>query len=139
MLTAKQTWSNVPGTFPVELFIADGEVCDADDVVPEILWPFVMEDGCELIIEFRSSGYYDPGRTYGDPDDCYPPEGDDERLVDEVYLFLDNEKIKLPRAILVTSHNPHSVEEIDLWDELFEHYSEAIQEVELDTDDDPRY
>ena len=35
-----------------------------------------------LVLPFLSSGYFDPGRTYGDPFDCYPPEGDDERLPD---------------------------------------------------------
>ena len=41
-----------------------------------------------LVLSFLSSGYYDPGRTYGDPFDCYPPEGDDERLPDGV-AYLD--------------------------------------------------
>ena len=36
---------------------------------------------CDIHIPFRSKGYYDPGRLYGPPEKCYPPEGDEERTL----------------------------------------------------------
>lgn len=39
------------------------------------------EDGGDDLFECEGSvrvyGYYDEGRTYGDPYDCYPPEGEE--------------------------------------------------------------
>lgn len=37
--------------------------------------------------QVRVHGYYDPGRTYGDPYDCYPPEG--ENFVEECDAYAD--------------------------------------------------
>ena len=45
--------------------------------------------GVEVIIHFTSRGYHDPGRTYGDPYYCYPPESDDERTLDYVELLIN--------------------------------------------------
>ena len=42
------------------------------------------EDGLEYTVEYRYSGYYDPGRTYGPPENCYPPEGDHEVEIDKI-------------------------------------------------------
>lgn len=39
------------------------------------------DDWEELAIEISAKGYYDPGRTYGPPEKCYPPEGSEEREV----------------------------------------------------------
>lgn len=33
----------------------------------------------EFIIDYEVSGYYDPGYISGPPENCYPPEGDEER------------------------------------------------------------
>lgn len=30
----------------------------------------------ERELEITYEGYYDPGKTYGPPEDCYPPEGE---------------------------------------------------------------
>ena len=35
-----------------------------------------MPDGREVDVELTFTGYYDPGRTYGPPENCYPPEGE---------------------------------------------------------------
>jgi len=70
-----QRWTNAPGKFSLP-----------DDTPAEV------------IIHFRSKGYYDPGKTSGPPERCYPPEGDDERTLDhvEITLMLPNGKeIKL--------------------------------------------
>ena len=41
-----------------------------------------------LVLPFLSSGYSDPGRRSGPPENCYPPEGDDERIPDGL-AYLD--------------------------------------------------
>jgi len=44
-------------------------------------------EGGILEVDFTSSGYEDPGRVYGPPEDCYPPEGEEEREVVTARLF----------------------------------------------------
>lgn len=36
----------------------------------------IQVDGIQQLIEVEWSGSYDPGRTYGPPENCYPPELD---------------------------------------------------------------
>jgi hypothetical protein len=43
-------------------------------------------DEVELVIRFTSNGYDDPGQLTGPPEDCYPPEGDDEREISTVHM-----------------------------------------------------
>jgi hypothetical protein len=46
----------------------------------------------DISIDALSSGYYDPGRISGPPDSCYPPEGEDERVITYVTLiFYDDD------------------------------------------------
>jgi hypothetical protein len=47
----------------------------------------------EITIGFLSSGYYDPGKINGLPENCYPPEGEDERLIDEVRINIGNREV----------------------------------------------
>jgi hypothetical protein len=54
----------------------------------------------ELEVNFESSGYYDPGRFYGPPENCYPEEWDDERLVTDVTLLLDKGQVKLADTLV---------------------------------------
>jgi hypothetical protein len=62
----KRTWHNAPGV-----------VCG------------------EFSIEFTSTGYYDPGKTSGLPENCYPPEGEDERTVTAITLSVGRREIEL--------------------------------------------
>jgi hypothetical protein len=39
-----------------------------------------LDDDTELSIEYTQTPY-DPGRTYGPPEDCYPPEGGDVEII----------------------------------------------------------
>lgn len=88
----KRKWNNVSGQFSVE-----------------------------LILPFLSSGYYDPGRTYGDPYYCYPPEGEDERLPDgNAYISLGPDK-----TIELTKEQT---------EQLFDYFLDEIQEIELNDD-----
>lgn len=36
----------------------------------------VESDDGEITYRIDASGWYDPGRTWGPPDQCYPPEGE---------------------------------------------------------------
>ena len=75
-----------------ELWIEDGEVLSmSGKMLPDFLFlPMFEKDmlTCELVIEFNSIGYYDPGQFYGPPENCYPPEHDDERI--PLYGCLEN-------------------------------------------------
>jgi len=42
---------------------------------------FGEDEQIALVIHFRVAGWSDPGQTYGPPERCYPPEGDEEREV----------------------------------------------------------
>jgi hypothetical protein len=138
MMYGKTKWSRVSGTFSVELFYYDGKepvwerqtwdnqnkkYTYVDTEFPMNLRQFYSgDDVIELVIEFESDGYYDPGRVSGAPEDCYPPEGDDERTLSEVYLSISpKERIELP---------------VEVQQELFDYLYEEIEEVEIDTSGD---
>lgn len=89
-------WKDVPGIFEKEL-----------------------EHGM-LRIHFESSGGYDPGKTWGEPETCYPPEGEDERVLSSV--FYQHHEDDFVCAI------PQDVAEV-----LFNLYREEIQQVEIET------
>lgn len=145
-------WRNVRGTLVLECGLypdgvwateqrqyKNGEWIVTRKAIPEIvvqelkeLFPSddYMEYSFEMEICFTSSGYYDPGVLSGPPERCYPPEGDDERLLDEevIVSFIGEEKTK--RLSQKAS------------EELFETFIDEIQEQELDDWDespDDRY
>lgn len=47
----------------------------------------------DLEIDYDVRGYYDPGRTYGPPEYCYPPEGDEEREITGSGIVFSKEAI----------------------------------------------
>lgn len=132
----KNSWSNVSGELAIELYSNDGEAVDTifdahDDrevsaITPDMV-PKIQEDSYDLVIEFLSSGYYDEGKTYGPPENCYPPEGDEERVPARAYLIHYTTQ---PLGVWL------SAEEIELssekMDELFDHFKDKIDEVELE-------
>lgn len=82
-------------------------------------------EGVEVIIHFTSRWYYDPGRTYGDPYYCYPPESDDERTLDYVEIIIEREGERITlRADEKTGQA------------LFDKYEREIYEVELECEPD---
>ena len=90
-------WNNLPGFVVFELdndesghlFVFNGPPEKSNEEWAEILIPILGNPPPGMLeINFLSSGYNDPGRSYGPPERCYPPEGDDERIFDEaVYYF----------------------------------------------------
>lgn len=92
-----KTWNNVCGGFCFECgFDEQMNLVNPDnEVLPEflktaLLTSFPVSDfelvDCvfEIEIPFVSSGYDDPGVIYDFPENCYPPEYGDERLLDGV-------------------------------------------------------
>lgn len=60
----------------------------------------VLEEA-ELDIKYSITGYYNPGKTSGPPEDCYPPEGDEERNVDSASLLLDKDvRFEIPQKYM---------------------------------------
>lgn len=114
---------NVAGTLSRELSLdEEGNVFDIDTARGygsddfAMLKPYVTQD-CELVINFRSSGYYEPMSMYGGPDNLgWPEEFDDERTPDGASI----DGVELPAEII---------------SEIFEIYLEEIKEVELDIED----
>jgi hypothetical protein len=125
----KRTW-NVSGTCSIELAIEEGELIAAasEQPIPEFLFPYLdmtfAEDGsgafhwgmmtCEIIIDFRAKGYELPASMYGGPDRMgWDREGDEERLLDEVYLWVDDDrKVYLPK---------------DIQQKVFDHYEDDVE------------
>lgn len=53
----------------------------------------------DFVIDYSVSGYYDPGYTSGPPENCYPPEGDEERnLVGCIINLPKIDSITLPES-----------------------------------------
>lgn len=114
-------WSNVSGHFSTEL--------RPESLTPE-LWEEVatlLYDYSTLEVDFISTGYYDPGHTYGDPDRCYQPAGSDDRELVDAWLNGETETL----GIL---HDTRIDLTRDLQEKLFEHFAEQIQEVEIVTE-----
>lgn len=145
----KNSWSNVSGELAIELYANDGEAVDTifdasdDKEIPEITPDMVLDisrsrhciggtgiaSRCyeyELVIDFVSSGYYDSGRTSGPPENCYPPEGDEDREPVRAYLM----------RYEVTGGGARLATKIELSSEkmnaLFNHFKDKIDEVELE-------
>lgn len=122
----KSSWSNVAGQFSIEICLIDRKMQDINDKELPTLQPMSLyfdseEDTAELIIDFRSSGFEDPGSMYGGPDNLgYPPEGEDERLIELAYLKLNDVELQLTNEQQET---------------LFDIYENEINDVELEWDD----
>ena len=128
MMLGKRKWSNIPGKLSVELYRDEGELLDADDdqAAPDCLQPYVQDDGSTLVIEFRSSGYYEPAEMYGGPDNLgHDAEGDDDRTMELVHVVFAKEGVGKWTVDL-----PKEVQE-----EVFEFYHEQIDEVEIETEE----
>ena len=74
----------------------DGDVGDWDavgssDVVAYLRKKFFNCEEIEFVV--KVDGFSDPGRTYGDPDDCYPPEGGEERDILRVVGLRDGKEV----------------------------------------------
>jgi len=95
----KNKWKNAPGSFAIELeYQPEVGVFDLNGKHLPMLNGFLKSDG-ELIINWLSSGYYDSGSMYGGSDNLgWPPEGNDERTLNNAYIHADS-TIDLPKEV----------------------------------------
>ena len=123
MSYGSRKWSNVPGTFSIEVQNRDGSAHTLNGRPMPPLDGYVQPDEYpELVIEFTSSGYYEPASMYGGADRLgWPEEGDDERLLSRAYLLDGRCEVELPP---------------DVQAKLFDLYEDRIYEVELSTQED---
>lgn len=70
---------------PIEWDIDNDDIIVGGKSVPDSLLPFakkhITPENEEMVVEANCVGYNDEGCRYGDPDDCYAPESDDERNI----------------------------------------------------------
>lgn len=118
MSYGSRKWSNVPGTFSVEVTNNYGVAVEFEGIPLPMLSGFVPAgEVWELVIEFTSSGYYQPKSMYGGSDRLgWPASGDDERLLSRAYLLDGKNEVELPSEVQA---------------KLFELYEDRINEVEL--------
>lgn len=118
-------WHKRPFTISIDLAVERGQLIDCDGKpVDCVTVPTGCPDGEYVTIELdcESSGYYDPGRVYGMPEDCYPPEGEDEREV-----------------VAASLTHPAGVVEIrdrSTLGELYSRFQSRIEAEEVSPDDD---
>lgn len=130
------SWNNISGSIYIECGFFNGKLIDShtDKELPQsladelmLLFNFSEEKGYfEIEVPFLSSGFSDPGKLYGPPEKCYPPEFYDERLLDGrciVHLYTyDSNGWKT---------NERDISQ-DVSEELFEFYHDQIYDEELD-------
>jgi hypothetical protein len=114
-------WNRVSFTISLDLSAERGQLIDSDGKPVDCL---TIPAGCPegecvtLELDCESSGYYDSGRTYGLPEDCYPPEGEDERDIVSARLSHPAGVVELPR---------------ELFGDLYARFQSRIEAEEVDT------
>ena len=82
-------------------------------------------DGCtyDVYVEATAHGYYDPGRTYGPPENCYPPEGEMDILsLKSSVMDSDGQEITDPVEIQrVLDALPEGLIDDALWESFDDH------------------
>ena len=110
-------WQGVRGVFSVELASIRSVISEYEGEEIPPLYGIIVPDVDELVIEFTSSGYFQPMSMYGGADRLgWPEEGSDERELTRAYLLDGKKEIELPPEVQK---------------QLFEHYQKQIDEVEL--------
>ena len=130
-------WKNVPGNLTLEVVKEDGywDIGKGEEI-PKVLADAIsvlFPDQTEFQVEinFLSTGYYAPAKLYGPPEKCYPEEGDDERVLDDIVVSPAHENS-------MTGYNEKMGKKIPqpAADTIFDLYMDDITEVELESQDD---
>ena len=96
---------NFQQTFPIlyEWDEDNDDIILAGKSVPDYLRDFLKANIEDLsyeepiLVDVECSGYYDKGSAYGSADNCYPPEGEDERIIWQIW-FPENDKVLRDRG-----------------------------------------
>lgn len=121
-------WNDVRFEYTCEVYRDDNGIlrqASDDACLPDFVQDIVLPDYGEIVLEGKSSGSYDSGRLYGSPEDCYPPEGSEDRE----FVF----------ASFVVNHSPRSVDDkridiplpTEVGKELFALWQSEIDALEL--------
>jgi len=84
-----KTWDfDVDHSFEINNFGDSIEIGSrlVSDELAEKLRLFLADDPIEVIVTFRCSGSSLPGNYYGPPEECYPDEFDEERIIECVCI-----------------------------------------------------
>lgn len=133
----KNSWYGIENELSIELYEKEGKIysCDDDKLIPQInlsMVPNIGKESYELEIHFESSGYSDSGRTYGRPEDCYPPEYEDERTFKNAYLTWHPDQ---DTKQAIPSMEQGKTVELDksIGESLFDLFENEIGEVEFES------
>ena len=117
----KKVWNDARGTVEIELYVSRGVVRNgfSDEPVPISTMdvPLAAFEGIQLAareessdaitleLEFSSSGYYDSGQFHGEPENCYPPESEDDRCLEAARLCVGDVRVSLPSDYIESLEN----------------------------------
>ena len=111
----RKVWEDIPGSIYIECCYNDNGLlcnCDNDKELPEsindeIAMLYLEENliddsnfAIEIEIRFLCNGGYDPGKRFDAPENCYPPEYDDERLLSGVFVHYHKINTEGPSEII---------------------------------------
>lgn len=136
------SWNSISGSIYIECGFFNGKLIDShtDKELPQSLIDELMllfnfseeKDYFEIEIPFLSSGFSDEGRFYGPPENCYPPEFNDERILDNCCVVTLYTYIDLYDKDACGWHKTEKKLSQDVSEELFEFYHDQIYDEELD-------
>jgi len=128
-----ERWEEIQGKFIVTLVFDKNlnqfaDIDNVKDVAPTVLREIEQllllnkqnkDVEIEMVMDFYSTGYSDPGSMYGGPDHLgYPPESEDERRVKTVTVFVNGN--------VIGTLSPRAIKELE------NDYYEQIQNTEID-------
>lgn len=126
------SWQNVPGAISIEIIHEEewSDITYSNDLPESLLEELnkLTVDYVEMVIDFKSSGFYDSGSMYGGADHLgWPPDGEDERELDgTIKLYSYDGDLVCTLSAKVA-------------DDVFYAYLKQIENVEIDKNYDDRY
>ncbi|MEK6832666.1 MAG: hypothetical protein AABY32_01350 [Nanoarchaeota archaeon] len=125
--------------FPVLCYFDDNKNLFIDDVPATVNTPDIVrtiikyllidKKNIEICFYFNYKGYYDPGKLNDLPENCYPPESEDEREITDFYVWdIDSKDI-----IYISDEDKKTI--MDNW----KYIDKKLYEIEIDTKSDDSY
>lgn len=149
----KRKWNRVPGDTQISVYWADdgGWLYEHNDnplpkLVQQELRNVPHDSDVVFTIKWLSTGYYDPGISSGPIEKSYPPEGDDERILDgPVVVDIDTKTAKLSNEAsmalfddvedIVMESEPDDIDtrDVDVWGDRYDesYFNKALDRILL--------